>query len=232
MSQAFNYAGLTEEQQQEIVTRMDDEASYSVTPCQQAAQMASFCYDLIGKVGKDPVITDGCACEGGNVFGFALSKNFSEVNAVECNDTHYINLLENVKLLARSQLITNEQNPCKVNVFHASYIDKMEELNQDIVFLDPPWGGKDYKLKKAINLELGPFTLTDIIQYLYENKPRTQYVVWKAPCNFDDQSMIQELKMLGDGSLKLQEKKGFIKMKLFYVNLRSEMFPRARKCSF
>jgi 16S rRNA G966 N2-methylase RsmD len=232
MSKAFNYGCLTPEQQQEILTRMDDEASYSVTHCQEAAQMASFCYELICKVGKDPVITDGCACEGGNVFGFALSKKFSEVNAVECNHTHYINLLDNVKLLASTQLITNEQNPCKVNVFHASYIDKMQELNQDIVFLDPPWGGKDYKLKSAINLELGPFTLTGIIQYLYENKPRTQYVVWKAPFNFDDKSMIEDLKMFGDGSLKLQEKKGFRNMKLFYVNLRSEMFPTARKCSF
>ena len=149
---------------------------------------------------------------------------------------HYINLLENVKLLARTQLITNEQNPCKVNVFHASYIDMMQELDQDIVFLDPPWGGPDYKWKPAINLKLGPLTLTDIIQYLYEKKPRTQYVVWKAPNNFDSKSMREDLVQisrciafdLGKESpdLKLQEKKGFGNMKLFYVNLREEMFPR------
>ena len=45
--------------------------------------------------------------------------------------------------------------------------------------------------------------------------------------------MREDLKIFGDGSLKLQEKKGFENMKLFYVNLRSEMFPRrTRKCSY
>ena len=55
-------------------------------------------------------------------------------------------------------------------------------LIQDVVFIDPPWGGPDYKIKDECTLLLDNVNVLDIINNLYHF---TRFVALKAPNNFD-----------------------------------------------
>jgi hypothetical protein len=50
------------------------------------------------------------------------------------------------------------------------------------VFIDPPWGGPEYRLRSTIDLFLGEWPLAAISELLIG---RTMYVVLKVPDNFD-----------------------------------------------
>jgi hypothetical protein len=72
----------------------DKEALYSITPAQDANTMSRLCANLPGMrdLRRKPVITDGCACVGGNVMSFALSGACAQVNAVEFDDVYWFDL--------------------------------------------------------------------------------------------------------------------------------------------
>ena len=197
--------------------KIDDLGLFSVTNAEQATKMAIACAKVFHKLpnsqGRKPWITDGCACVGGNVFGFALSNLFYHVQSVEYDHNRKQMLESNVKILQKKC-----QTP--VTVFEDSYLSAMTYLQQDIVFLDPPWGGTDYENGESVKLELGGKTVTDIIEYLknLSHKNDTQLVFWKAPeKNYDEHDMHTQMSGLG---LTMNEVPGFRKMKLFYVNLR------------
>lgn len=81
-------------------------------------------------------ITDGSANMGGNTISFLMNK-FS-VNVVEI-DKPTCKILENNVSLYKFDI--------KYKVFYADYTIIYEKLKQDIVFLDPPWGGLQEKEK-------------------------------------------------------------------------------------
>jgi hypothetical protein len=58
----------------------------------------------------------------------------------------------------------------------------MYVLRQDLVFLDPPWGGTDYKKTNSIDLFLDDVNVIDIINSLYHN---TRYIAMKIPNNYN-----------------------------------------------
>jgi len=166
----------------------DAQALYSITPAQDANTMSRLCANLPGmkNLGRKPVITDGCACVGGNVMSFALSGLYAQVNAVEFDESRAQMLEHNVSVI-------RGRAPCLVNVVTGSYIALMHTLSQDIVFLDPPWGGPDYKDLDTVSLFLGDKHLADIVHDLHSDG-KTRYVVWKAPSNFAIDEMKEKLK--------------------------------------
>ncbi len=171
----------------------DEQALYSITPAQDANTMSRLCANLPGMrdLGRKPVITDGCACVGGNVMSFALSGAYAQVNAVEFDESRAQMLEHNVSVI-------RGRAPCLVNVVTGSYIALMYTLSQDIVFLDPPWGGPDYKDLDTVSLSLGDKHLADIVHDLHvhdlHSDGKTRYVVWKAPSNFAIDEMKEKLK--------------------------------------
>ncbi|CAF3973534.1 unnamed protein product, partial [Rotaria sp. Silwood1] len=46
-----------------------------------------------------------------------------------------------------------------VSCHHKNYLDLLNSLNQDIVFLHPPWGGPSYKDNDEVELFLGDVPL-------------------------------------------------------------------------
>ena len=99
---------------------------------------------------KDVAITDGCACVGGNVLAF--SDIFKTVNAIEVDPTRCSMLKHNLEVVCKR---TN------VAFYNEDYSKSYESYEQDIVYLDPPWGGtlytsvdKDEKLLLGGNLWL------------------------------------------------------------------------------
>jgi 16S rRNA G966 N2-methylase RsmD len=117
---------------------------------------------------KNSIITDSTSGIGGNTFFFC--NDFSFVNAVE-KDANVINTLSgNLKEFNNKQII------------HANYLDVMKNLNQDIIFIDPPWGGRGYREQSKVDLYLDNTNIYDIIESLYNN---ANIICLKAPINYN-----------------------------------------------
>lgn len=170
---------------------LDDVAMYSVTECTAADEMTSILHALPGA----HIITDGTACVGGNAMSFA--KTFKHVNAIEINATRHAMLVHNVKLTNRN--IACYQGDCSV---------LLQTLVQDVIFLDPPWGGKGYAKEKTVRLRLNG---VDVSEFVRKLKGRAKYVALKVPFNFD---LVSFKKGVG---MQVEEHRQFHKMMLLVV---------------
>jgi 16S rRNA G966 N2-methylase RsmD len=192
--------------------QIDDVGLFSITPAKDANRMSTLCANLDGMhpsiLGRKPVITDGCACVGGNVLSFALSGLFAEVNGVEFDEAR-------ARMLEHNVAVIRDRAQIPVNTFTGSYNDLMQTLSQDIVFLDPPWGGPDYKKQQIVHLFLAEKHLVKIIYDLHSHSD-TKYVVWKAPKNFALAYASEKIQHFG---LQVKVLEKFKKYDLYYVNL-------------
>ncbi|TDH70648.1 hypothetical protein CCR75_007163 [Bremia lactucae] len=124
------------------------------------------------------IVTDGTACVGGNVLSFC--DFFAHVNAIE-NDFSRVQMLQhNLQVLQKTN----------VKCIHANYLDVMLQLKQDVVFLDPPWGGPEYKDLERVDLFLGGQPLHEICSRLQGS---TKCIVLKVPSNFDEVKFSQNV---------------------------------------
>ena len=126
-------------------------------------------------------IIDSTAGIGGNTINF--SKYFSKVYAIEINNTHHNVLNNNLNSLNIKNVETYNDNFLNI-------IDKFKST--DIFFIDPPWGGKNYKNFKFFNLKIGKLPIYLIINNLYDKKYK--YVVLKAPYNLNISPLIPHIK--------------------------------------
>ena len=163
---------------------------YSITKPRPANQIANIILTYIKKITqkKMHIITDGCANVGGNTISFLLKK-FS-VNAVEIDKPTCTILKNNISLY---------KFDIKYEVFCADYTTIYETLKQDIVFLDPPWGGVDYKKKKLLDLYLqtksGKINI-NMICYNLLAKKLTRLIVLKLPHNFNESGLSAQMNKL------------------------------------
>jgi predicted RNA methylase len=160
------------------------ESIYSITPWREADQISKKIIKYISKPVDDIIITDATANVGGNTISF-YNQGIKTVNSVEI-DSKTCEILKNN---------LNVYNYTTENVICGDYLKIKDELIQDCVFIDPPWGGKNYTNKKILDLYLGRTEVTDIIFDLFvENK--TKLVVLKAPINYNYHSIELILKMI------------------------------------
>jgi 16S rRNA G966 N2-methylase RsmD len=124
------------------------------------------------------VITDATAGIGGNTFSFALM--FQHVNAIE-QDKHTFDMLQN-------NIHTYGFN--NITYYNDDYMKLKNDLYQNIIFIDPPWGGRDYKKQNNIHLQLSEVDLEVICHDLTK---KNNIVVLKLPLNYDF-SKIYDLK--------------------------------------
>ena len=124
-------------------------------------------------------ITDANGNMGGNSINF--SKYFDKVNTVEILPFHCDILKNNIKQYDHTK---------NINIICADYLDKIESLEQDVVFFDPPWGGTDYKKNKFLDLYLNKVHMADIINYLLN---KTKYVAMRVPRNFNFSTFLKKL---------------------------------------
>jgi 16S rRNA G966 N2-methylase RsmD len=133
---------------------------------------------------KDSIIDMTAGC-GGNTLSFI--KYFNNVTAVEMNEDRFKILQGNIK----SYDINNIELICG---------DSINNINNtyDVFFIDPPWGGPDYKKYTNITLMLSNIMLIDIINMIPINK----MIVLKLPFNYDMGEILCKYKLL----LKLEIK--------------------------
>ena len=55
-------------------------------------------------------------------------------------------------------------------------------MEQELIFLDPPWGGVDYKRNEHTDLFLDDVNVVDIINSLYHH---ARYIAMKIPNNYN-----------------------------------------------
>lgn len=124
----------------------------------------------------DAVITDATAGLGGNTFSF--TRLFKHVHSVERDETQY-------KLLENNIGAYNIKN---VTLYNDDYLNIYSSLKQDVIFIDPPWGGKNYRTFKKLRLNLSGIEIEKIVEML----AKTNIVVLKLPLNYD-MSVLQKL---------------------------------------
>lgn len=153
---------------------LDEEAFYSVTDQYTADKISK---DILKHLPNIKTITDGTACVGGNTYSF--SKFFEQVHAVEVDPLRCSYLQKNLDVLE----VTN------TDVHLGSILEIGPVLQQDMLFLDPPWGGPNYKSKKKIDLYLSDMELSHVCTLL---APYSRYLALKVPTNFHIDSFQQK----------------------------------------
>jgi predicted RNA methylase len=146
---------------------LDHEASYSVTDQVTADKITR---DILQFVPESASITDGTACVGGNTFSFA--KAFHHVYAVEIDPTRHSYLHHNMMVLGLSNVVC----------ICGDAVQECCKRHQDLVFLDPPWGGPNYKNHESIQLQLSNRDLADVCADI---SIYCSYIALKVPVNFD-----------------------------------------------
>ena len=159
--------------------QMSEESIYSISKPDKAANILKIINKYLRNKGKQTsqcVITDATACVGGDTIHF--SKVFKYVNAFEIKSEHCRMLKHNLKLYSRDN----------VNVICEDYVKSKHTVQQDIVYIDPPWGGPSYKRKNSVQLKLSNIPIYKIIDAIIND---TLMIVLKTPINFDVQSLMK-----------------------------------------
>lgn len=148
--------------------QISEEGKYSITYPKEAELITKLIEEHVKPEKlKDLIIMDATANVGGNTINF--SKYFKEVIAIEMNPEHCAMLEHNVKQYKREN----------VTILCDDMLNHMNKQKEDIIFIDPPWGGKSYKQKNALMLFLSKQPITKIINLLH-----TKLIVIKVPFNF------------------------------------------------
>jgi hypothetical protein len=168
--------------------QMSKVSLYSTTPWKEANFISRTIINFYGDkniltpiYGKEPIITDATANVGGNTISFYLN-GIKQVNAVEIDE-------QTCKMLKNN--LTSYHLPTQT-VHCQDYVDLYRQLQQDVVFLDPPWGGHNYLRNPSLDLYLGDKNIIDICYDLI-NEKYASLLVLKVPINFNLQQLIVRL---------------------------------------
>lgn len=157
------------------LTSIVESSLFSTSPHDEILSYGQFIVDIVKTIGlcvEDATITDACAGIGGDTFGFAALK-FKKIVSVELDEVTCDVLRKNVEALRIPREV------CEV--IHANYIDVMTTLSQDVVYIDAPWGGRDYKTKSNISISNVP--LEDVVMKLCEMGVKC--IIIKVPPSFN-----------------------------------------------
>lgn len=150
--------------------KFDDEALFSTTDQLTADKITR---DILRFLPASSTITDCTACIGGNTFSF--SQQFASVRAYEIDPM-------------RAEYLRMNMGALSVNNVEIQCGDALELISQtgdlhDLVFIDPPWGGPNYKEADRVRLSLSGRTLEEACIAI---APYCRYIALKVPTNFDE----------------------------------------------
>jgi len=158
--------------------KIDQESLCYITLKEDALKITNIIYVTLKKLKiKNAVITDCTAGVGGDTISFG--RRFHKVYAFELDAKRTSILLNNV-------LIYKLKNTQVFNGSCLEFIHKISDHN--VVYVDPPWGGRDYKDKNKLRLSLSGIAIEDICNKLFNDKFMKKVpdiVVLKLPINYD-----------------------------------------------
>jgi len=149
---------------------IDTVGRYSISLPEKSKIIANLILKHIGS--NEITITDAMACIGGDTLTF--SQFFTKINAIEIDKVRFEYLKHNMELFE-----------CKnIEYINNDYLKIMENIKQDVIYIDPPWGGPEYKTKKNIKITIGEQKLEDICHKIIDKK-LCKLLVLKLPFNYD-----------------------------------------------
>jgi len=160
--------------------KLDTEALFSTTDQLTADKITK---DILKFIPATSRITDATACVGGSAFSFL--QNFSHVIAIEYDKIRFTYLKDNIDILSKTiQPSTENTIECR----NGNALTECIKQYQDAIFIDPPWGGPEYKTQQTVELYLSHLPLSEVCRQFY---PYTKYIILKVPTNFDEQTFIE-----------------------------------------
>lgn len=129
---------------------------------------------------KNLTITDATAGVGGNTLSFA--STFKSVNAIELDKDRALMLRNNVDVYEYNNVI----------VINDDCVNILKDINSHIVFIDPPWGGSDYKNFKTLRLTLSGVSIEKLINRVLK-RDLPKIIVLKLPKNYDINYLYQKI---------------------------------------
>ena len=160
--------------------KIDDESIYYISIREYAEKILSiikFHLDMINKNISSSIITDSTSGVGGDTISFA--KEFKKVYSIEINEERYKILKNNTSVysLKNIEFINNDCTKCITNI-----------IDHDVVYIDPPWGGKGYKNHKCLRLNISNISIEQFCNNLMNSqimKNIPNIIVLKLPMNYD-----------------------------------------------
>jgi hypothetical protein len=161
--------------------QMDATATFSVTDEVTADEITKKCLSLPNVTMANTALVDLTACVGGNTSSFA--KRFEVVVGVEINDERFAMLRHNTRLLGfkEGEGMHLVRGDC-LSLLRAKSRTILPNLSNYIFFVDPPWGGLNYKDQATVTLKLGGEPIEAVIRACF-NVDRCAHVVIKCPFN-------------------------------------------------
>ncbi len=147
--------------------KVDEEGLYSITHPKDADIISKTIIEILNKDQLHIIdLTAGC---GGNMISFI--KYFKFVTGIEIDKERFKILKENLDKYSKNnyELLCGDATKYTFN------------NNYDIYFIDPPWGGPDYKNNPNIQLYLSNIKIEDFILTL----PKNKLIVLKLPFNYN-----------------------------------------------
>ena len=135
------------------------------------------------KTALNSIIVDATACIGGDTITFC--KNFGIVIPIEENSLRFKYLINNLKVYEFNNVYPIEGNAMDMipNI----------EMPIDVIYIDPPWGGKEYKLQEKLELSFATFALEDVIIKLFGSIKSLKIIALKLPKNYDYENFQKKL---------------------------------------
>lgn len=167
--------------------KIDDDSIHYISLREHAEQISNMIITHLKKINIDTsniTITDATAGVGGNTISFGMK--FKHVYAVEIDTLRSSYLKNNID-------IYNLKN---IDIINDDYTKMYNKYCQNVVFIDPPWGGKDYKSHKNLRLELSDIPIETICNNLLNPnimKKLPELIVLKLPNNYDIVYFYKEL---------------------------------------
>jgi 16S rRNA G966 N2-methylase RsmD len=169
--------------------KLTEEGRYSITRPAQGYQIASIIKSYIPN-SKSYNFVDGTAGMGGDLY--YLAPLFKQSVGVEKNPEHasiaQSNLevlgVKNVKVHNMSAIDYLKDNDSDVIEDGSNGFRKDFPNGIDVLWIDPPWGGPDYKKYKELDLFLDGKNIGEYVKSWLDNKI-AKIVFIKAPVNYN-----------------------------------------------
>lgn len=153
----------------------EQSSMYSLLPF-QISQVGFFLKKYMPQLST---IVDGTSHVGCDVIHMANLYYGATIYAYEMDNDVYNLLVKNIQYYTKYFRWDGE----KIHSTHQDFTT-VKKFQTDLLYLDPPWGGKEYKEMKEVSLYLSGIPVQQIIADWLDNG-YAQYVVLKAPFNFN-----------------------------------------------
>jgi hypothetical protein len=151
--------------------QLTTEGAYSVTKRKDGDRIMNVMKHNISDL-KTKTITDVTGCVGGDTINFA--HYYKTVYSIELNKENFNALHNNVGLYKL-------QNVKLYNQDSTTFFN----WRTDVLYIDPPWGGPEYKANQQLDLFMSTKRIDEWLQEILLRKNRPDYIFINLPFNYN-----------------------------------------------